>query len=181
MSSLQYQYQNMSHIELVATWTWAVIAKTFATKVWIKSIAAFFLALSSLILNENEMIIWIIFLLYVIDLFLWVAWAIYNKDFSARKFFMWATKFLAYGVFMVIWVALWQALNMWNFFLSWIMAFCVITDSASILENLDKLGYNTPMFLKKYIISAKEELEKKYSNNTEYEKQGSPKSKKGRI
>lgn len=59
------------------------------------------------------------------------------------------------------------------------MAFCVITDSASILENLDKLGYNTPMFLKKYIVSAKEELEKKYSNNSEYEKQSPSKSKKG--
>lgn len=153
---------NMSHTEAVIAWTWAIIKNTFATNLISKWIASFFTVLYGIIVNWNETIVWLIFLLYFIDLLTWVASAIYKREFESRKFFMWCTKLLVYGIFASIWVALGQTLWLGNIFLSGIFSFILITDSISILENLDKLWYATPVFLKKYLKVAQENLEKKY-------------------
>ena len=155
----------MSNIESVAIWTGTVVAKVFATNIWLKSYTWLFAWMLWMIINGNEMLIFMIIILYMIDFVLWVISALYNRVFSSARFFMWATKLLVYWVFMVVWVSLWEALWLWNFFLSGIMAFCVITDSVSILENLEHLWFNTPMFLKKYLLAAQDNLEKKYMNN----------------
>lgn len=156
---------NMSHSEAVITWTWAIIKATFATNLIPKWIASFFTVLYGIIVNWNETIVWLIFLLYFIDLFTWVASAIYRREFESRKFFMGCTKLLVYGIFAAIGVALGQTLGLGNVFLSGIFSFILITDSISILENLDKLWYATPVFLKKYLKVAQENLEKKYLPN----------------
>ena len=138
----------MSHLEQVVTGTWIIVKTTFTTNI--------------LIIDWNETIIWLIIIIYGIDFITWTWSALYQKIFESRKFFMWATKLLIYGIFMVIWVSLWEVLHLWNFFLSWIFAFILITDSSSILENLEKLGYHTPLFLRKYLKEAQKNLSDKY-------------------
>lgn len=152
----------MSHIEQVATWTIAIIKNTFTINIIQKTIATFFTTLYWLIVHWNETIIWMILLIYFIDFFSWTISALIRKEFESRKFFMWCTKLLIYWIFMVIWVSIWEVLNLWNFFLSGVFAFILITDSSSILENLEKLWYTTPIFLTKYLKKAKENLSDKY-------------------
>jgi len=161
---------NMSHVEAVMAWTGAIIKTTFATNIIPKVITSFFTVLYWIIVNWNETIVWLIFLLYWIDLLTWVASALYRREFESRKFFMWCTKLLVYGIFASIWVALWQTLWMWNVFLSGIFSFILITDSISILENLDKLWYATPVFLNRYLRVAKENLERKYLTEEKIDK-----------
>lgn len=156
---------NMSHIELVVTGTWAIITKTFATNLIPKAVTSFFTVFYGLIVTGNETIIGAIFLLYFIDLFTWVSAALYNREWESRKFFMWCTKLLIYWIFAAIWVSLWEALYLWNFFLSGIFAFIVITDSSSILENLEKLWYHTPIFISKYLKVAQKNLERRYTDS----------------
>lgn len=141
----------MSHIDWAITWTWIIIQHTFLQNTLPKLIASFFSILLGLITNWNEFIIWCIFLIYFIDFFTGVWCALYNKEFQSRKFFMWCTKLLVYAIFMVIWVSVWQSLNLWNALLSWIFGFILITDSISILENLEKMWFTTPTWLKKYL------------------------------
>lgn len=152
----------MSHIEAVGTGTVHIIKHTFFDNIMVKSVATFFTTVYWLIVTWNETIIWLIFLLYFIDLFTGVASALYKKEFESRKFFMWCTKLLIYWIFAVIGISLWQVLWMWNFFLTWILAFIIITDSSSILENLEKLWYTTPLFLRKYLKVAQKNLNDKY-------------------
>jgi phage-related holin len=71
---------------------------------------------------------------------------------------MWCTKLLVYGIFMTIAVTIWQTLHIWNSLLSWIFWFILVTDSISIIENLEKMGYNTPFILKKYLKDYQETL-----------------------
>ena len=141
----------MAHIDGVVTWTWTVIQHTFFQNWLVKLTTSFFTILLWLITNWNEFIIWSIFLIYFIDLFTWVWCAIYNRNFQSRKFFMWCTKLLVYWIFMVIGVTVWQTLHIWNALLSSIFWFILVTDSISIIENLEKLWYNTPFVLKKYL------------------------------
>ena len=152
----------MSHLEQVVTGTWIIVKTTFTTNIYTKTIATFFATLLGLIIDWNETIIWLIIIIYGIDFITWTWSALYQKIFESRKFFMWATKLLIYGIFMVIWVSLWEVLHLGNFFLSWIFAFILITDSSSILENLEKLGYHTPLFLRKYLKEAQKNLSDKY-------------------
>lgn len=153
---------NMSHAEQVVTTTAAIITKTFSINLIPKAVTSFFTVLLWIVTEGNETIIGLIFLLYFIDLITGVAAAIFRRDFQSRKFFMGATKLLVYGAFAAIGVSLWQVLHLGNFFLAWIFAFIIITDSSSILENLEKLWYNTPIFLSKYLKVAQKNLEKKY-------------------
>lgn len=40
------------------------------------------------------------------------------------------------------------------------MFYIVVTDSISIIENLDALGYETPAWIRKYLLDAKENMDK---------------------
>ena len=132
-------------------WTWTVIKNTFIVDILHKFTVSFFTILFWLIVHWNWFIIWSILLIYFIDLVTWTTMAIKNREFESRKFFMWCTKLLTYWIFMVIAVTVWQVLYVWNILLSWVFWFILVTDSISILENLEKLWYNTPTWLKKYL------------------------------
>lgn len=63
-----------------------------------------------------------------------------------------------YGVFLWVAVSLDKAVGGGNYF-SWAMMFYIVaTDSISIIENLDALGYETPDFIRKYLLDAKKKL-----------------------
>lgn len=151
----------MSHVEVVKETAFHVTEIVFTDNVVIKSIVSFFATIYSLIASGNETIIGMVILLYSIDLVLWVWKALHNKKFESRKFFMGATKLLVYGIFMVVAVSLGESLALGNLFLSWIFAFIIVTDSSSILENLEELWYKTPMALRKYLKVVEKQLEDK--------------------
>jgi phage-related holin len=141
----------MAHLDSVIIWTWALIKSTFSWNLFTKFSISFITMLIWFITEWNWFIIWCIFMIYLIDLFTWVWKALYLWEFESRKFFMWCTKLLIYWIFMVISVSVWQVLFIWNSLLSWVFWFILITDSISILENLELLWYNTPTWLKKYL------------------------------
>lgn len=166
-NNLLYNLKEMSHLEQVIVWTGAIVKATFTTNILPKVIATFFATIYWLIVHWNETIIWMIILIYFIDFFTWTLCALKLRSFESRRFFLWCTKLLVYWVFMVIGVSMWEVLNLWNFFLSWVFAFILITDSSSTIENLDRLWYNTPLFLKKYLKTAQANLNDKYNKQWE--------------
>ena len=148
----------MAHIDMALTWTWQVIQHTFFQDTLSKLVVSFFSILIWLILDWNEFIIWAIFLIYCIDLVTGVSCAIIKKNFQSREFFKWLTKLLTYWIFMVIAVSVWKSLYIWNSLLSWVFGFILITDSISILENLEKIWFNTPYWLKFFLKDYQEKL-----------------------
>lgn len=157
----------MAHLSWALTETTTIVQHTFFQDTLYKLIASFFSILFWLIFDWNEFIIWAIFLIYSIDLFTGVACAVIKKNFQSREFFKWLTKLLTYWIFMVIAVSVGKALFIWNSLLSWVFGFILITDSISILENLEKMGYNTPYWLKYFLKDYQEKLK---SNKKENEK-----------
>lgn len=155
----------MTHLNYAITWTWVVVQHTFFQSVLPKLVVSFFSILTWLILDWNEFIIWSIFLIYFIDLITGVWYALYSKDFQSRKLFAWCTKLLVYAIFMIIAVSVWNGLYIWNSLLSWIFGFILVTDSISIVENLEKLWYNTPFVLKKYLKDYQETLKNNKLDN----------------
>lgn len=84
--------------------------------------------------------------------------ALKRREFQSGKFFKGATKLLVYGVFLWVAVSLDKAVGNGNYF-SWAMMFyIVVTDSISIIENLDALGYETPDWIRRYLLDAKKKL-----------------------
>lgn len=149
----------MAHIE--STWMAinGCVKNTFIDWFTIKAITWIFWWIIWLITDWHEILILMIFILYFVDLITWVIKAVKNKDFQSAKFFVWATKILAYGIFAFIWVSLDQALHTWSLFLWTVFAFIVLTDAISILENLTELGYKTPVFLVSFLKVYKKKME----------------------
>lgn len=82
-----------------------------------------------------------------------------RREFQSGKFFKGATKLLVYGVFLWVAVSLDKAVGHGAAF-SWAMMFYIIvTDSVSIIENLDALGYQTPNWIRKYLLDAKKKMD----------------------
>lgn len=151
-------------MEKTTTATW-IILSTFNTHLKTKSITAIFVALFERIIEWNEILILLIFSLYFIDLLLWIIRALKRREFCLTKFFWWASKILIYWIFILIWVSLDEALHLWNLFIWSIFAFIIITDTLSILVSLDKLWYDTPIFIRNYLLQYKKTLDEKFKNS----------------
>lgn len=145
-------------LKTIWTATWIVV-NTFTQDVWIKSIWAITMIFINTALVWKEILIFIMFLMYFIDFLVWLALAFKLTTFDLKKFFFWTSKILIYWIYLVMWTALWEILQLWNFFTLTIIWFTVATDSISILRKLDLLWYETPVFLTKYLISYKKKLE----------------------
>ena len=145
-------------MEKVTTASWT-IATIFSTHIKVKSFAAICMLLVDKIIVWNELLITLIFMLYFLDLLIWIILAIRKREFEKEKFFMWVSKLLIYWIFILIWVSLDEALYSWIIFTSSIFAFIIVTDALSILTNLTALWYNTPVFLKNYLTSYKNNLD----------------------
>ncbi len=97
--------------------------------------------------------------LYAIDFATGAAKALKRREFQSGKFFKGATKLLVYGIFLWVAVSIDTAIGKGNVF-SWAMMFyIVVTDSVSIIENLDALGYQTPSWIRTYLLDAKKKMD----------------------
>lgn len=137
----------MSHISAVTMTGKAAIKKTIGEFWGAKTILSFFSAPMLLVYEGNEMLFKMVIILFCIDLVLWTTVAFKKRYWNSKDFFSWATKMLVYGIFMFISVSLDKAIWYENFFTWIIFVYIIGTDSISILENLHKLGYKTPVFL----------------------------------
>jgi len=136
-----------------------ILLTTFATDIQIKGIWTIFTLFFTTLIGWNELAIFIIFLWYFIDFTLWLVIAFKEIEFELSKFFKWASKILIYWIFLVIWLSLDTTLHTWSFFMSTMFAFITISDSISILRKIHKLWYSTPVFIEKYLLSYKKNLE----------------------
>lgn len=145
-------------IRTIWTATWIVI-NTFTQDVWIKSFWAIIIIFIDKLIIWKEFWIFLMFLIYFLDFILWLIVAFKLTSFNLWKFFFWSSKILIYWIYLLMWVALWEILQLWSFFTLAIITFTIVTDSISILRKIDNLWYETPVFLTKYLISYKKNLE----------------------
>jgi toxin secretion/phage lysis holin len=109
--------------------------------------------------DGNDKIIAAVFILYLVDLVTGTLKAMKRRELQSGKFFTGATKLLVYGIFLLIAGSIDQAIGAGNV-ARWVMfVFIITTDGLSILENLEALGVNTPIFLKKYLHAAQAKAE----------------------
>lgn len=148
----------MSISSWVTTW---VITNTFASNIWIKSFSVVLILLLQKMIVWNELLIFLVVILYFIDFVLWIRLAFKNKEFNLSKFWKWAFKISSYGIFIIIWVALDEWLHTWTMFSSLMFWFILTWDSIEILRKLRTLWFNTPIFVEKYLISYKNKLDEK--------------------
>lgn len=99
-----------------------------------------------------------IFTLYLIDLVTGALKALKHEEFQSGKFFKGATKLLVYGIFLWIAASIDKAIDHGNAFAWAMMFYIIVTDSVSIIENLDALGYETPNWIRKYLLDAKKKM-----------------------
>lgn len=139
--------------------TWAILAKTFWDNFLIKSLSATILCCIGKLIEWYEVHLFLMIILYFLDFMLWFILALKLREFNWQKFFRWASKILIYWIFLTIWLSVDTTLHTWTMFI-WIMfAFIVVSDSISILRKLHLLGYKTPVFVEKYLISYMKKLE----------------------
>lgn len=133
-------------------------------------IAKFIIACCAVVFNvvfieTNPLMIKLIIVIYLIDLVSWVWLALYLKRLSSYWFFKWLFKLWIYWVLIIIWHSVDTALWTWTVVKSWIISFIIITDSISILENLDWLWFDVPVFFLKYLRAARIKVEKTFLEN----------------
>lgn len=107
------------------------------------------------IYSPNEVLIKIVVFLYLADLILWVVKAVKYKIFSSFQFWRWVFKLAVYWILLAIWFSVDKALP-FEFVLSLMFSFIIITDASSILENLEQLWFRTPTFLRRILQIHKE-------------------------
>ena len=141
-----------------------MIITTFTTHLKVKSLTVVIILFIETLIQWNELLIMLMFILYSLDLVIWVFRALVFREFHLDKFFRWASKIIIYWVFLIIWISIDESLPVWQVFTSAIFAFILITDSLSILKNLNKLGYKTPIFIEKYLLHYKKKLDDKFKD-----------------
>lgn len=143
------------HVETVLPSITKTAVATFSDNAMLKFLGAGIAGLAGTLTNGNEQIVTAIFTLYVIDLITGALKALKRREFQSGKFFKGATKLLVYGVFLWVAVAIDTAIGYGRSF-SWAMMFyIVLTDAISIIENLDALGFETPDWIRRYLLDAK--------------------------
>jgi len=125
----------------------------------VKFIGAILLQFLGMIYIGNQAIIHVIILLFFIDLITGTIKSWNKSEISSKEFFKGCTKLFVYLVFLFIASSVDLVINA-GITLRLMSAFIIITDSISILENFEELGYNTPMFLKKRLKVYKRKIEK---------------------
>lgn len=149
------------HTSSTATWT---LINTFWTNVAAKSLLSIPIIILERILEGYWELIFLMFVMWLIDFILGLITAIKDSKFCQIKFFFWASKILIYWILILIGTSLDESLHLpWVF--TWLMfTFILTTDSISILRKLRYLWYDTPMFIEKYLISYKKWLDDKLKN-----------------
>lgn len=98
--------------------------------------------------------------LYVVDFSTGILKTLKSRDFSSRKFFRGATKLVVYGICLLVAHALDMALHTSDIWMSFMLAYVIVNDSISILENLEELSPgSTPKFLAQYLSIVRRRLE----------------------
>lgn len=138
------------------------IIVSFFESSFLKTIIASVSGVIGLLVDGNDKVITIILIVYLIDLITGVIKSIKQQDFSSRKFFYAAVKLLVYGVMGVIGVGLDKVFFSGSMFLSFFFAYILVTDTISVLENLDQLGFDVPVFFVKFLRVRKERLYERF-------------------
>ncbi len=136
----------MSHSDLFI-YTKSILAQNFVVKFFVSVIAFVFGA----IYEAHEVVIDLIFLLFSIDFVLGVSVAAKRKDIRSWKLFKGAGKLIYYGILLVVAFSIDNVLHTGSGFLSAMFVFIVFRDALSILENLELLGYKTPIGLRQFL------------------------------
>lgn len=138
------------------------IVVSFFESAFLKTIIASLAGVVGLLLDGNEKVITLILVVYLVDVVTGVIKSIKQRDFSSRKFFYAAVKLVVYGIMGVIGVGLDRVFFSGSMFLSFFFAYILVTDAISVLENLDQLGFDVPVFFVKFLRVRKERLYERF-------------------
>lgn len=133
-----------------------------------KILLAIFAFLVNLVTGDGSLngFISVVFLLFILDFITWAWRSAKKRDFSSRGLRQGASKFTYYII--VITVAR-SVDTIWGLPIatSFILAFLLLSDAISILENFHELGFNVPIGLIKFLKIKKKEVENKFITDIE--------------
>lgn len=117
----------------------------------VQGIAAFVLSIFTNHFDGSILLFEIFLLFFAGDLICGIIYAVIMETFSIKKLGMWVWKLMKRMILVVIMGYLYAAamviLNTyWEPFIivNWVLFFYILSDSASILDKLDKMGFNVP-------------------------------------
>lgn len=88
-----------------------------------------------------------------------------NKKASSKRAFKGGLKLLGYGIMLLVGHACDIASHSGSVIFMLFMAFILVSDSISILENLYLLGFNVPIWIIRYLHIAQHNIQEKIKNS----------------
>lgn len=149
------------HVEWMTAILKTYIVQIFTDNIVIKFILGSFTGVLWAMYTNNEIMIKLIFVLYIADFILWFLNALQKREVSSAKLFKWGFKFIVYWLLLLVSYSVDKAFYSGNMFTNLMIAFIICTDWISILENLKLLWYEPPLFFMKYLKALKKGIEKK--------------------
>ena len=136
----------------VQSLTWQILQENTFLKLWMW----FFLYFVERFIIPDKHLLALIILVYIVDMFTGSVKALSVHNFSSRRFFRGLMKLWVYGILMVLAFGLDAVILDQHIFTNLMIAFIVINDAISILENLNELWFQTPLFLQQFLKSYSE-------------------------
>lgn len=133
------------------TWPTLITAKAVMGVWWKNKIYWAIFWTLGLIFDWNEIIIFLLLLLFFIDLLTGLWKYAKLKQISSKGFSKWLGKLASYGIFIIIGVTFDEILGTWQFWLYTMFFFTGATETISIFENLEAVGIDTPTGFKKFL------------------------------
>ncbi len=155
------------HIEGIMQATKDYVSHTIFDTFLIKFLWGTLASIATWIYTANSEVIKFVILLYLIDFFLWVILSVRRREFESAKFFKWAIKLAVYWALLCVAKGIDLVFPTWDAVLKIMFAFIIITDSASIIENLHLLGFEVPYFFVRYLWIAKDRLDDRFADMLE--------------
>lgn len=126
---------------------------------WMKFLAWIVPWIFATIFNWHQELVWMVICLYSIDFIVWVCHALHQWEFNLTKLMKGAIKLLVYLALLSVAVSIDKVLHTWEVLIWMMFSFIILTDSISIIDKLNKLWFDVPIFLIKYLWLAKDKLE----------------------
>ncbi len=132
---------------VVQNMTGQIISENTFLKLWTGFLVYF---IERFIVPDKHLLM-IIVVIYVADMVTGSTKALMVHNFSSRRFFRWLLKLGVYWILLLVAFGLDAVILDQHIFTSITIAFIVINDAVSILENLNELWFQTPLFLQKFL------------------------------
>lgn len=114
---------------------------------------------------DHKYVIGLMVLLYMVDFGLGLLRSMINKKASSKRAFKGGLKLFGYVIMLLVGHACDTALHTPGVFFMLFMAFILISDSISILENAYLLGFNVPIWIIQYLHVAQHNIQEKIKDS----------------